>query len=207
MTGHRGYLPREALAAIAIATAAVACLAAWVLGRAARVVARPFFIFSRCFMDLYQLIYQSQALGDFGSPELAALLRRGRAHNQAHHISGVLLHTTDGRFLQVLEGPQTAVRHLYYHVILSDTRHFHCQVLGEGPCARRSFAGWAMGCRLARPADLRALLGEAPADSLGLTHRPYPRPQLLELLEDFVAQNPVETAPGPPLDSQLTRSA
>jgi hypothetical protein len=156
-------------------------------------------------VDLYHLIYQSQAMGEFGAPELAALLRRGRAHNQAHGISGVLLHTVGGRFLQVLEGPQTAVRHLYYHVILSDTRHFHCQVLGEGPCARRSFAGWTMGCRLARPADLRALLGEAPPDGLGLLHRPYPRPQLLTLLEAFVAQGAVETGQEHPLDSHPTR--
>ena len=144
-------------------------------------------------MDLYHLIYQSQALGDFGAPALAALLQRGRAHNLAHDISGVLLHTPDGRFLQVLEGPKTAVRHLYYHVILSDTRHFHCHVITEGPCARRSFAGWAMGCSLAQPDDLRTLLGEAPANTLGLAHRPYPRPQLLALLESFVAQGPVET--------------
>ena len=156
-------------------------------------------------MDLHQLIYQSQALGDFGAPALAALLRRGRAHNQAHHISGVLLHTADGRFLQVLEGPKTAVRHLYYHVILSDTRHFHCQVISEGPCAQRSFAGWAMGCRLAQPDDLRTLLGEAPANNLGLTHRPYPRPQLLALLESFVAQGAVKTGRGHPLDSRPTR--
>ncbi|OGX87303.1 BLUF domain-containing protein [Hymenobacter coccineus] len=156
-------------------------------------------------MDLYHLIYQSQALGEFGALELAALLHRGRAHNQAHGISGVLVHTANGRFLQVLEGPQTAVRHLYYHVILSDTRHFHCQVLGEGFAAQRSFAGWTMGCRMAHPDDLRALLGEVPADGLGLAHRPYPRPQLLALLEAFVAQGAVETGQGHPLDSRPTR--
>jgi hypothetical protein len=156
-------------------------------------------------VDLYHLIYQSQALGEFGAPELAALLHRGRVHNQANNISGVLLHTADGRFLQVLEGPKTAVRHLFYHVILSDTRHFHCQIISEGACAQRSFAGWTMGCRVARSQDLRTLLGEAPTDSLGLTHRPYPRPQLLALLEEFVAQGPAETGQGHPLDSPLTR--
>jgi hypothetical protein len=156
-------------------------------------------------VDLYHLLYQSQAMGEFGAPELAALLHRGRTHNQAQGISGVLLHTADGRFLQVLEGPQTAVRHLYYHVILSDTRHFHCQVLSEGFAAQRSFGGWTMGCRLARPADLRALLGEAPPDGLGLVHRPYPRSQLLALLEAFVAQGEVETGQTHPLDSRPTR--
>jgi hypothetical protein len=101
-----------------------------------------FFLCKFSLVDLYHLIYQSQALGAFGAPELAALLHRGRTHNQAHGISGVLLHTVDGRFLQVLEGPQTAVRHLYYHVILSDTRHFHCQVPSAALPAGRWAAAW-----------------------------------------------------------------
>ena len=133
-------------------------------------------------------------MGEFGAPELAALLQRGRAYNQQHNITGVLLHASDRRFLQVLEGPKTAVRNLYYHVILSDTQHFQCRVLGDGPCPKRSFAGWTIGCRMAHPADLRTLLGEA-LHGLDLAHRPYPRPQLLSLLEAFVAQGEVETGP------------
>ena len=155
-------------------------------------------------MNLYHLIYQSQSLAPFGPGELAALLHRGRTHNQANNLTGLLLHTTDGRFLQVLEGPKTAVRHLFYHVILSDTRHFHCQVISEGLCFQRSFADWTMGCRLAQPADLRLLLGEPPTSlSLGLAPRPYPRPQLLTLLQDFVDQGPTTTGPPHPLDSRV----
>ena len=91
-------------------------------------------------MDLCHLFYQSQALVDFGTPVLAALLRQGRAYNHEHNISGVLLHTPDGRFLHVLEGPEMAVRRLYYYVVLSDTRRSHCQVFRNGPIARRSSA-------------------------------------------------------------------
>jgi hypothetical protein len=58
---------------------------------------------------------------------------------------------------------------------------------------------------MAHPAELRTLLGEAPADGLGLAHRPYPRPQLLALLEDFVVQGEVETGSLHPLDSGPTR--
>ncbi len=155
-------------------------------------------------MDLYHLIYQSQSLAPFGPGELEALLHRGRTHNRAHNITGLLLHTADGRFLQVLEGPKTAVRHLFYHVILSDTRHFHCQVISAGLCFQRSFTDWSMGCRIAQLEDLQQLLGEGPATlSLGLPTRPYPRPQLLTLLQDFVSQG--EAGPEPPhlLDSQL----
>jgi hypothetical protein len=153
-------------------------------------------------MDLYHLIYQSQALTPFGPAELAALLHRGRTHNRAHGITGLLLHTDDGRFLQVLEGPKTAVRELFYHVILSDTRHFHCHVVSEGLCFQRAFSDWTMGCRAALPAEMRQLLGEAaPADSLGLTARPYPRPQLLTSLQDFVSQGETATGQLHPLDS------
>jgi hypothetical protein len=154
-------------------------------------------------MDLYHLIYQSQSLAPFGPGELEALLHRGRTHNRAHNITGLLVHTADGRFLQVLEGPKTAIRHLFYHVILSDTRHYHCQVISEGLCFQRSFADWSMGCRVTQLADLQQLLGETPATlSLGLTTRPYPRPQLLTLLQDFVSQGQAAPGQAHPLDSQ-----
>jgi hypothetical protein len=155
-------------------------------------------------MDLYHLIYQSQSLAPFGPGELEALLHRGRTHNRAHNITGLLVHTADGRFLQVLEGPKTAVRQLFYHVILSDTRHFHCYVVSEGLCFRRSFSDWTMGCRVAKPEDLQQLLGEAPAAlNLGLATRPYPRPQLLTLLQNFVSQDGAMPSQPHPLDSQV----
>ena len=137
--------------------------------RAQAVNAASFCLFFSCnffLVYLYQLTYESQAMGNFGAHELAALPHRGQEHNQAHGISGVLPHAAEGRFLQVLEGPKTAVRHLYYHVVLSDTRHFQCQVMGEEPCAQRSFAGWTMGCRAAALRALPPRLAAGPARSL-----------------------------------------
>ena len=144
-------------------------------------------------MQPYHLIYQSQWMEPMGTIALDVLLQQSRAYNRQHDITGVLLHTPEGRFLQVLEGPRAAVRHLYYHGILSDQRHHHCQVLGEGPWPERSFATWTMGFRHAQPGDLRTLLGEATGDSLGLMPRPYPRQQLLGLVLDFIAQNSIPT--------------
>ena len=69
---------------------------------------------------------------------------------------------------------------------------------GASPAGRWA-AAWP------RPADLRALLGEAPPDGLGLVHRPYPRSQLLALLEAFVVQDAAETDLAHPLDSRPTR--
>ena len=155
-------------------------------------------------MGLYHLLYHSQASHSFDTPHLTALLHQARTYNRAHYITGLLLHTPDERFFQILEGEETVVRALYYDHIVHDPRHHRCRVLGAGACAERSFADWTMGCRLAQPADLRLLLGEPPTSlSLGLAPRPYPRPQLLTLLQDFVDQGPTTTGPPHPLDSRV----
>lgn len=144
-------------------------------------------------MQPHHLIYQSQWMEPMSVNALDDLLLECRAYNQRHDITGVLLHTPEGRFLQVLEGPRAAVRRLYYHGILSDLRHFHAQVLGEGAWPQRSFATWTMGFRHAQAGDLRTLLGEAAPNDLGLISRPYPRPQLLGLVLAFVEQDRIPT--------------
>lgn len=141
-------------------------------------------------MGLHQLIYQSQSLVPFDNPELAALLTQCRASNARAGITGLLLYTPDGRFLQVLEGEHAAVRQLYYQRIAADPRHFNCRLLSAGECPHRAFAAWRMGFRVAQPAHLRTLLGYIlPPDSPALlVPRPHTRPELLALLHDFVAQ-------------------
>ncbi|WP_310391587.1 BLUF domain-containing protein [Hymenobacter sp.] len=138
-------------------------------------------------MGLHQLIYQSHSLVPFATPELTALLHQSRAYNQAHGITGILLYTPDGRFLQVLEGERDEVRGLYRR-IQTDPRHYDCRVFSEGPCRQRSFATWTMGFRVAQAQDLRKLLRSVPPDAPGLlVPRPPTRPEVLALLLDFVA--------------------
>ena len=138
-------------------------------------------------MGLYHLIYQSQALVPFATSELTALLDQSRAHNQDRHVTGLLLHSPDGRFVQILEGEEADVRQLYYQHILPDPRHHQCQVLGEGSCAERSFADWSMGFRVAQAEDLFALL-QSGTLNVPTSHGPWPiiRPELMKLLLDFV---------------------
>ena len=139
-------------------------------------------------MGLYYLIYQSRALAPFTDSELSALLLKWRAHNRQVHVTGLLLHSPDGRFLQILEGEEADVRQLYYEHILSDPRHHYCRVLGEGSCAERSFADWNMGFRVAREEELHALLENGALDApTRYGHKPTIRPKLLELLLEFVA--------------------
>ena len=149
-------------------------------------------------MGLYQLLYQSQSLVPFAPPELSALLRQARAFNRAHHITGLLLYTPDGRFFQLLEGEYEAVRSLYHNHIVLDPRHFNCRIRGEGPCQARTFADWSMGFRATPAADLRRLLGCVPPDSPALLiPRPPTRPELLALLLELVAQGETEGWPEP----------
>ena len=146
-----------------------------------------------CAMDMYQLVYQSQSLVPFEPLELTTLLRHSCANNNRHGITGILLYTPDGRFLQVLEGPQQAVRHLYFDVIMADPRHYDCRVLSEGPCPRRSFTGWDMAFKAAQARDLRRLLAPVPPDSPALlVPRPRTRPELMALLLKFATNR--ETA-------------
>ena len=138
-------------------------------------------------MGLYHLIYQSQATAPFTDAELEALLVWSRTHNRQVHLTGLLLHTPEGRFLQILEGEDADVRQLYYQNILADPRHYQCRVLGEGSCAERSFADWSMGFRVAQAADLHTLLQSGSLNApTRLGPRPTIRPELLALLLDFV---------------------
>ncbi len=109
-------------------------------------------------MGLYYLIYQSRALVPFAAPELAALLHQSRAHNRQVHVTEILLHAPDGRFLQIIEGEEADVWQLHHQHILSDPRHHQCRMLSEGSYVERSFADWNLGFRIAQDEELHALL-------------------------------------------------
>ena len=144
-------------------------------------------------MGVYQLIYQSQSLVPFEKEEMVTLLATCRTYNAAHHITGLLLYTPDGRFLQVLEGDESIVRSLYLNKIATDPRHFNCRVYGEGPALKRTFPDWPLGFREATANVLRTLLSNVPPDRPGLlVPRPHTRPELLKLLKEFLAHNEVD---------------
>ncbi|AHJ97012.1 BLUF domain-containing protein [Hymenobacter swuensis] len=93
--------------------------------------------------SLHHIIYQSTAVMALSGPELERLLNQSRVHNQLAGVSGMLLY--DGnRFLQVLEGPEVAVTHIFSRIV-PDCRHTDVQVLANGPLAQRQFSAWSMG--------------------------------------------------------------
>lgn len=143
-------------------------------------------------MGLYHL-YHSRARQPFDTAALTALLHQARVFNQEHHLSGLLLHTLDGRFLHILEGEEAVVRALYYDHIVADPRHHGCHLLGAGACAERSFADWNMDFRVANTTELRTLLAAAsPSDRELFAVQPRRRPELLQVLLNFVTNHEFE---------------
>lgn len=76
---------------------------------------------------------------------LAGIERHAVERNSREDLSGLLLF--DGkRFLQVLEGPESAVAAAFAR-IQADPRHIAVVVLRDRQVDHRSFGGWAMLCR------------------------------------------------------------
>lgn len=65
---------------------------------------------------LLSLVYMSAADEPFDQDRLDALLEHARARNAASGLSGLLVYK-DGRFMQLLEGPEAAVLETYQRII------------------------------------------------------------------------------------------
>lgn len=139
---------------------------------------------------LHHLVYSSTAPVELPDATLAELLRGSRRRNQALGITGLLLYQ-DRHFLQVLEGPEAAVRTTYQR-IARDQRHYALSLLSDGPIAGRVFADWSMGFAAPSPAFFVHLAGYLAPDQ-----RPLPTPRhsadagLLQLIEEFALGNEV----------------
>jgi hypothetical protein len=94
-------------------------------------------------MPLLQLIYASRPFG-FDQPTLNAILFDARRCNTRDGITGALI-CRDDVFLQLLEGPETAVEAAYIR-ILRDDRHVEARALGRRMIDddARMFGAWAM---------------------------------------------------------------
>lgn len=92
----------------------------------------------------YFLIYASVPRNLHASQtELTDLLDTCRRINTPLGITGLLLYK-EGLFLQLLEGPEPAVKQIYAK-IFQDSRHHSCMVINEGVADQRLFPDWSMG--------------------------------------------------------------
>jgi hypothetical protein len=112
----------------------------------------------------YQVLYRSRATSLPTEADLQHLLDHARAHNAQADITGLLLYS-DGRYVQLLEGPEDEVRAVYVR-ILRDSRHTQVVTVSEGLGPARRFPDWRMALgNVAQPVVARllgAVLAEEP---------------------------------------------
>jgi hypothetical protein len=99
--------------------------------------------------DLSALVYVSSAKHLLSAAELEHLLKRARARNAEHEVTGVLLYAF-GNFMQYLEGPPAGMSTVY-DVIKADPLHHGIIELLREPIDAREFADWTMAFRDIRP--------------------------------------------------------
>lgn len=92
---------------------------------------------------LFQLVYTSTATRAMTDADLQELLAQARSNNEELDITGLLLYA-NGQFLQVLEGPEPAVRRLF-DTIRNDPRHTSVETLLTTDTTERTFPDWKMG--------------------------------------------------------------
>ena len=114
-------------------------------------------VLARLEESTYHVLYRSRATPAPAEADLQALLEWSRTYNKDHRITGLLLYS-DGRFVQLFEGPEAAVRTLFAHIQL-DSRHTQVITLSDGPGPQRWFADWHMAFGRVEAPELRQVLG------------------------------------------------
>ena len=92
---------------------------------------------------VFSVVYSSNATQAMSDDALRGLLEQSRASNAARDVTGMLLYR-NGRFIQILEGPEQAVRETMGK-IERDPRHDGLRVLIDEFIDERNFAEWTMG--------------------------------------------------------------
>lgn len=93
--------------------------------------------------DILSIVYSSSAAQPFDDEGLGALLTLCRENNARTRLTGMLLYR-NGRFLQVLEGPEQILRQRM-SIIAADPRHLDLQILLQETIDQRHFPDWTMG--------------------------------------------------------------
>lgn len=102
---------------------------------------------------MHQLVYVSAASWAMTDTDLNDILDASRRNNRANGVTGLLLHIDHG-FLQILEGPETAVAETFAR-IRRDPRHTSLRLLTEQETDARLFGEWSMGFEKLSPEHAR----------------------------------------------------
>jgi hypothetical protein len=103
------------------------------------------------------LTYLSTATRPFSTDDLTGLMAHARPKNEAHGITGMLLHA-GGSFIQTIEGAADDVDALFGQ-IEADPRHRDVMVTLREDVAGRSFPDWSMGFEHLTPAQVAQVEG------------------------------------------------
>jgi hypothetical protein len=104
------------------------------------VKSKPFY--TRLIMQLYRLVYCSEASDDLMLPDIMEISRKASVKNRQQLLSGGLLFC-EGKFLQVLEGGIESINTLY-RKLFYDRRHVNISLIGFSKISKRRFDGWEM---------------------------------------------------------------
>ena len=107
--------------------------------------------------SLKYLVYVSKESRPLTSEDLEDILKASQQNNDAGEISGMLLYV-EGRFFQVLEGPEKKVIDLY-EKISQDSRHQDSTIVAQGDLDKRFFKGWNMRFNRVSNEDFALLTG------------------------------------------------
>ncbi len=116
-------------------------------------------------------IYVSSAIVAFSDEQLVDLLEVSRQNNASLGITGLLLNQ-DGNFMQMLEGPEKAVRELA-NKISKDPRHRGIITLLEGESKHRQFSHWKMGFKNLKSIDAKFIEGYSEFLNIPLSSREF----------------------------------
>ncbi|CAN5251746.1 hypothetical protein BH09ACT1_BH09ACT1_22300 [soil metagenome] len=137
---------------------------------------------------MLSLAYVSSAAVAFTDDDIADVLALSRSNNARLDITGVLLYR-DGRFIQILEGPDDVVR-AKFAVIAADERHRGIHTVSEESVDTRQFPEWTMGYRPLTDAAVSRFpdyddFFDGKATSSDLTDDGRRAQMLLEWLRDY----------------------
>ena len=131
-----------------------------------------------------QLLYASSTDRDVSDAMLENILAVSRRNNAACGVTGVLLYS-EGGFMQVLEGEETAVNKTYAR-ICADKRHWKAMTLLDRN-APRAFGAWSMGFE--KPMAFGDGMFSLTRDAIAGRLKPNAPAEIMALLQTFYRIN------------------
>jgi len=101
-----------------------------------------------------QVIYTSQAAETVNEDDCEEILQSSRTNNVRDDVTGFLISTQNGTFVQTLEGPPDGVARVLER-IRRDPRHNSLTIILDREISTRDFPDWKMGYHSVRAEDLR----------------------------------------------------